>query len=483
MPDHTGHPQRAPLPLALWQSPPHGTDPGGKKQTKKETPKKQQQKTTNAQEKALEGGPGGGTGRGLEQHSGISGSARPATAAVPRARPHTWAAAPLRPRGCKRGLGRGQRGQRRLLPPMLHARSRRRLPPPALRDRGGLGASAGHRTGYGHTRSPTPPGQPRSRHWGHLPSLPRCSGRKALLGPAAAAAPEDEHAKRERSGAGAARPRVSTARPRRPQAAPARTGTNTRPYPALPAVMPGSRRGPRYRADRRPHRPAPGRTGAARGRAEGAARGTPSPTPTSWPCPGGSSPAPSPRPAPSPPPHGAGRPLPRERGRDGFGRFPMGAEGCRHPPLSPASSAEPCTHSAQLPGPVLHPAPPPLPLGTARAGRGGRGACVERRAAGGHGGDPTMMGGVARGHSHLGVILRGGGTWGLTSRGGDQGRGGASLGRSQLQGDVTGRRSCRGANEVSQLRVTPRGPHTRGHHIGGGAVTLGEATGGSHIWE
>lgn len=102
------------------------------------------------------------------------------------------------PEGARGGRGMGSGGHGRLPAPMLHARSRRRLPPPALRGRGGLGASRGTGPAWAAHGARRPPDKP-----GHRTGVTAVQRPQALLGPAAAAAPEDEHAKRERSGRGA----------------------------------------------------------------------------------------------------------------------------------------------------------------------------------------------------------------------------------------------------------------------------------------
>lgn len=131
----------------------------------------------------------------------------------------------------------------------------------------------------------------------------------------------------------------------------------------------------------------------------------------------------------------------------------MEAEGCPHPPCPPHPRLRPALTARSSPVRSFILAPLPLPLGTAKV-RGGAGAEHAPNAAergGGHGGT-HHDGGTRRGTLTPQSKLRGGGRWGPTSRG----KGGTQLGRSQLQGDVT----CGG--EVSQLRVTPRGPHTWG---------------------
>lgn len=77
----------------------------------------------------------------------------------------------------------GSGGHRRLLAPTLCARSRRRRPrrlsPPALRDRGGVGASEGHGTGSGPHTKPDAPRTSRVIAAGS----PRCSGRRRSSAP------------------------------------------------------------------------------------------------------------------------------------------------------------------------------------------------------------------------------------------------------------------------------------------------------------
>lgn len=159
-------------------------------------------------------------------------------------------------------------------------------------------------------------------------------------------------------------------------------------------------------------------------------------------------------------------------------------DGGRGLPAWPARPAAPRTHSAQLPGPVLHPCPAAAAAGNGQsAGRGGHGACAERcERGGGTPGGPYHDGGTGRGTRAPPSQTAG------TRTGGSHRQRGSWEGHS-YKGMSPGR-SRRGASEVSQLRVTPR-EHAWGRHISGrvspGGVharrsQLRVTPRGSHTW-